>query len=244
MLYAMNDIKALLEIDYKVVFLGLFLILAGFKAIAMLLEWFLFDFLGIETKWMKEKREDHEKILANAQAIKELAEIHKRDNDISNEHDDKLRDEMTQFMTEVRSDIGELKSSLQETFNNRANDRQVSIEREQRLNDRIDSLVDASKQRDVSVEAISNGLEKLTKMFVDGQISDMRHRILNFAASVSSGKKYNMEAYQYTLQIYEDYERILKENKLTNGLVEESVEYIRSSYQEHLKNGDFGNYRL
>lgn len=240
----MNDIKALLEIDFKVVFLGLFLILTGFKAITMLIEWFFFDFLGIETKWMKEKREDHEKILANAQAIKELAEIHKRDNIISNEHDDELRNDLSHFMTEVRGDIGELKNTMQQSQEDSLKYRQISIEKESALNSRIDSLVDSSKQRDMSVEAISNGLEKLTKMFVDGQISDMRHRILNFAASVSSGKKYNMEAYQYTLQIYEDYERILKENKLTNGLVEESVEYIRSSYQEHLKNGDFGNYRL
>ena len=238
-----SNIKELASMNWFECILLIILAMLIWKGLVELVDWF-FNKYGIETKKMKEKREDHEKILANAEAIKELAEIHKRDNDISNEHDDKLRDEMTQFMTEVRSDIGELKSSLQETFNNRANDRQVSLEREQRLNSRIDSLVDSSKQRDTSVEAISNGLEKLTKMFVDGQISDMRHRILNFAASVSSGKKYNMEAYQYTLQIYEDYERILKENKLTNGLVEESVEYIRSSYQEHLKNGDFGNYRL
>ena len=243
----MSNIEQLIQIDFKQLFIWLVLILLVAKTIVDAISGTIGKWLknkGVETKAMREKREDHEMVLANVQAIKELAEIHKRDNDISNEHDDKLRDDMTQFMTEVRSDIGELKSSLQETFNNRANDRQVSLEREQRLNSRIDSLVDSSKQRDTSVEAISNGLEKLTKMFVDGQISDMRHRILNFAASVSSGKKYNMEAYQYTLQIYEDYERILKENKLTNGLVEESVEYIRSSYQEHLKNGDFGNYRL
>ena len=243
----MSNIEQLIQIDFKQLFIWLVLILLVAKTLVDSFSGTIGKWLknkDIETKSMREKREYHEMVLSNAQSIKELAEIHKRDNDISNEHDDKLREDMTKFMTEVRSDIGELKDSLQETFNNRKNDRQVSIEREQRLSNRIDTLVDASKQRDVSIETISNGLEKLTKMFIDGQISDMRHRILNFAASISSGKKYNLEAYEYTLQTYRDYERILKEHNMTNGLVEESVEYIRSAYQEHLKNGDFGNYRL
>ena len=243
----MSNIEQLIQIDFKQLFVWLVLILLVAKTIVDAISGTVGKWLknkGVETKAMREKREDHEMVLANVQAIKELAEIHKRDNDISNEHDDKLRDDMTQFMTEVRSDIGELKSSLQETFNNRKNDRQVSIEREQRLSTRIDTLVDASKQRDISIETISNGLDKLTKMFVDGQISDMRHRILSFAASISSGKKYNMEAYQYVMSIYTDYERILEEHGMTNGLIEESIGFIRSSYQEHLKNGDFGNYRL
>ena len=193
---------------------------------------------------MREKREDHEMILANTQAIKDLAEIHKRDYIVSNEHDDELRNDLSLFMTEVRGDLGELKSSIQESFDNSIRYRQVSIEKEQNLNNRIDNLVNSSKQRDLSVEAISSGLEKLTKMFIDGQISDMRHRILSFAASISSGKKYNMEAYQFIMGIHTDYEKILEEHGMTNGLVEESIEFIRSSYQEHLKNGDFGNYLL
>ena len=240
----MSDIRSLLEIDFKVVFIGLFAILAGLKACTMLVEWLLFDKLGIETKWMREKRQDHETTLANTQAIRELADIHKRDNEISNEHDDELRDDLSHFIMEVRGDIGELKTSMQESFDNSLKYRQVSIDKEKRLDSRIDTLVEASKQRDISIEIINNNLDKLTKMLVDGQINDMRHRILNFAASVSAGKKYNMEAYEYILGSYTDYERILEEHGLTNGLVEESIGFIRSSYQEHLKKGDFGNYRL
>ena len=53
-----------------------------------------------------------------------------------------------------------------------------------------------------------------------------------------------MEAYQFIMSSYSEYEKILEEHGMTNGLVEESIEFIRGSYQEHLKNGDFGNYRL
>ena len=233
----MNDIKALLEIDYKVVFLGLFFLLAGFKAGAMLIEWFFFDFLGIETKWMKARREDHEKILANAQAIKDLSEIHKRDNNISNEHDDKLREDLSLFMTEVRGDIGELKTSMQESFDNSVKYRQVSIEKEKRLDTRIDTLVDSSKQRDISVEAISNGLEKLTKIFIDKEISDYRWEIINFATAISEKKPCNKEAFRHCFATYEKYEKILEENGLENGEVTASMEIITETYKKKLLEG-------
>lgn len=237
MLYAMiSNIKELASINWFECILLIVLAMLIWKGLVELVDWF-FNKYGIETKKMKEKREDHEKILANAQAIKELAEIHKRDNDISNEHDDKLRDEMTQFMTEVRSDIGELKNNLQETFNNRKNDRQVSIEREQRLSARIDALVDASKQRDVSVEAINDGLNKLTQMFVDKQIADYRWSIINFATAISEKKPCTKEAFKHAFTTYERYERILEENGLENGEVKVSMEIISEAYKKKMLEG-------
>ena len=245
----MSNIEQVIQIDFKQLFIWLGLILLTAKILTdafsgTIGKWLEKKGVKIETKNMREKREDHEKILDNAQAIKDLAELHKQDNIISNKHDEEIGEALSKFMLEVRSDIKELKYSMKESFDNSVKYRQISIEKEQNLNNRIDGLVNSSKQRDVSVEAISSGLEKLTKMFIEGQISDMRHRILSFAASISSGKKYNMEAYQFIMTSYSEYEKILEEHGMTNGLVEESIEFIRSSYQEHLKNGDFGNYRL
>ena len=237
MLYVMiSNIKELASMNWLECFILIILAMLVYKGLVELKDWF-FKRYGIETKKMKEERESREKILANAEAIKELAEIHKRDNDISNEHDDKLRDEMTQFMTEVRSDIGELKSSLQETFNNRANDRQVSLEREQRLNSRIDSLVDASKQRDVSVNDISNALNKLTTMFIDKEISDYRWEIINFATAISEKKPCSKEAFRHCFATYEKYEKILEKNGLENGEVTASMEIITETYKKKLLEG-------
>ena len=233
----MNDIKALLEIDFKTVFLGIFLILAGLKAGTMLIEWLLFDKLGIETKWMREKRQDHEMILANSNAIKELAEIHKRDNDISNKHDDELRDDLSQFMSEVRSDIGEIKSNFQESIDNTVKYREVSKAKEKRLDDRIDTLVDASKQRDISVEAISVGLEKLTKIFIDKEISDYRWEIINFATAISENKPCTKEAFRHCFATYEKYEKILEENGLENGEVTVSMEIVSEAYKKKMLEG-------
>ena len=236
----MSNIEQLIQIDFKQLFVWLVLILLVAKTIVDAISGTVGKWLknkGVETKAMREKREDHEMVLANVQAIKELAEIHKRDNDISNEHDDKLRDDMTQFMTEVRSDIGELKSSLQETFNNRKNDRQVSIEREQRLSTRIDTLVDASKQRDISVNEINNALNKLTSMFIDKEISDYRWEIINFATAISENKPCTKEAFRHCFATYEKYEKILEENGLENGEVTVSMEIVSEAYKRKMLEG-------
>lgn len=85
--------------------------------------------------------------------------------------------------------------------------------------------------------AIRRDIANLTNMFLDKQIDDMRSEILNFASSLSSGKKYNRESFKNIFKTYDKYEKILKENGWENGLVEESIGYIRETYRDWLKNG-------
>ena len=78
---------------------------------------------------------------------------------------------------------------------------------------------------------------KINQNSLDKQIDDMRSEILNFASSLSSGKKYNRESFKNIFKTYDKYEKILKENGWENGLVEESIGYIRETYRDWLKNG-------
>lgn len=55
----MEPIQAFFGIDWKTFCITLFTALVGFQVIVQLLNWFLFDFLGIETKAMREKKEEH-----------------------------------------------------------------------------------------------------------------------------------------------------------------------------------------
>ena len=98
------------------------------------------------------------------------------------------------------------------------------------LKDSIKVLTDGQQERDKKIS-------DLTDMFVDKEIDDLRFKILDFASSISSGMKYNRESYDHILKIYGKYEHILEEHDMENGLVEESVKYIQSSYQELLKHG-------
>ena len=57
---------ALTRIDYTSVFISVFIILIGIKAIVSLFEWVI-DKLGVETKWMRKQREEHELLIQTSQ---------------------------------------------------------------------------------------------------------------------------------------------------------------------------------
>lgn len=84
---------------------------------------------------------------------------------------------------------------------------------------------------------IRDDLKKLTNLFIEKQIDDMRYEILDFASSLSSGRKYNKEQFDHILSIDEKYKKILEDNGLENGQVTVSVEYINEVYKEKLRNG-------
>lgn len=86
---------------------------------------------------------------------------------------------------------------------------------------------------------IKEDLESLSNMVFDKNIEDMRWRILDFSSAISNGRKFNRESYDFVLKTYDQYEELLKKRNMTNGLVDETVKYIKNNYQERLKNGDF-----
>lgn len=155
----METIETVIQLDFKTVFLGFFSILFAWKVIQGLIDYFC-DRYGIETKKMREKREDHNSILANTQAIKDLAELHEKDNQISNEHDEMIREELSTFMTEVRTDIKQFTE-------NRVHDREQSREIQRELNNSIKAIVDSQKSRDEQVEALMCGSKELLGNTID-----------------------------------------------------------------------------
>lgn len=168
----MNEITALFEIDFMNIFISVFIILIGIKAIISLFEWIV-DKLGLETKWMKKRREEHELLIQTSKNLTDLQKKHEED-------------------------------------------------------------VKRSDQRD---EEISNDIKKLTQMFVDKEIDDMRWSINSFATSVSEGKPCNKDSFKHCIHVYEKYEKILEENGLENGEVEISMELINEAYKKKLKEG-------
>ena len=86
-------------------------------------------------------------------------------------------------------------------------------------------------------EIIRKDLAKLTKMFVDKQIDDIRYEILDFASSLSAGRQYSKEQFDHIISIDEKYKKILKENDLEKGQVTASMEVITGIYKEKLRTG-------
>ena len=117
-------------------------------------------------------------------------------------------------------------------------DHKMLLDHEQKIN----ALAKKHKQDTDKINneesEIKKDITKLTNMFLDKQIDDMRYEILDFASSLSSGRKHNRESFDHILRIYQKYERILEENNMENGLVEESVKYIQETYHAALKSGE------
>ena len=70
----MNELKALLDLDFKYLFFGFCLILIVGKTLWITIEWLLIEKLGLETKKQKERREDKKLLSETAKLAKTTAE--------------------------------------------------------------------------------------------------------------------------------------------------------------------------
>ncbi len=94
----MSEIKALFQIDFPLVLSSILIIFTGFKGIVTLLEW-IADKTGLEFKWLRKKREDHELLMKTASELVELRNQRNIDVEESIKHD-----------VAIRSDLAELKT--------------------------------------------------------------------------------------------------------------------------------------
>ncbi len=82
-------------------------------------------------------------------------------------------------------------------------------------------------------------LQKLTDMFIEKEIDDMRWEILSFSSALSDGRNFGKEHFEHIISLHTKYETILEENHMENGLVTASMEVIEEIYKEKLRNGTF-----
>ena len=98
--------------------------------------------------------------------------------------------------------------------------------------------VKETKNSIANSEMIKSELNDLKRIVIDKNIEDWRWEILDFSSALSNGRVYNRESFNHVFKIYKKYEKILKENDMENGLVEESIKFIKEEYNERLKNGE------
>ena len=112
-----------------------------------------------------------------------------------------------------------------------------------KLAENLDAI---KKQQDIDREQsikhdneIKVEVREVANLFMDKNIEDMRWRILDFASAISNGRKFNRESYDFIIHTYEQYEVVLKKLGRTNGVVDETMQYIKEEFRERLRNGDF-----
>ena len=147
----MEEIKAFFEIDWKSLSIAVFTALIGFQAIVKVATWFLFDYLGIETKSMREKRNDHELLVTTAKELKDIETKRKQDVEQSIKHDKQIKNDLNDFMNEMREVIRETQSTIEKFADNRIHDREQSLEIQKELTENISKIAKSDDLRDKQI---------------------------------------------------------------------------------------------
>lgn len=162
----MEDINALVQIDLSSLFISVFVILVGMKAFVSALEWAAAK-LGLETKWVREKREQKELLLKTAQNLSELQKKRTEDVEQSIAYDKRIQDELSAFMSEMKQSVAETQAEIKQFAENRVSDRKQSFQIQKELTDAIKAVADGEKERDRQIEALLCGSKELLGAEID-----------------------------------------------------------------------------
>lgn len=143
----MDNLIALREVD-------LFSLLVSFCVIVLAFQFLYKTFVegiiqkfGIETKGMRQKREDHELLIATTKNLALLQEKHESDNVASNEHDDELKELITDFIQDTRNQMDKL---AYDRINDREKSRQIRAD----LAGSIQIIAEDNEKKDKQIEAL------------------------------------------------------------------------------------------
>ena len=99
-IYGMNEITELVHINFVDVFLSIFVILFAARVIVTLFEWVI-DKLGIETRKMRQKREEHELLIKTSEELTVLKDKHEESVKESIRHDQMIKDDISNLADTV-----------------------------------------------------------------------------------------------------------------------------------------------
>lgn len=147
----MGAIQELLTINFSYVFISVFVILIGIKSIASIFEWII-EKLGLETRWIRKRREEHELLIQTSQSLTALQKQHSHDVEESNIHDQSIKEELSSFMTEIKTSVSQTQSEIRQFAENRINDRQQSLAVQKELTDSIKSIIEYNSGKDKQID--------------------------------------------------------------------------------------------
>ena len=159
----MSAITELTKIDYFQLFIIVCTIMFGVKAVWSLFEWFVEKF-GLETKAMRRRREDHNTLLQTVQNLALLQEKHENDNK-------ELKECLSEFITETRNGLDELRLKDIQYSENRVHDREQSINIQHDLVESIKAVADGQLLRDEQIVAVMDGVKELLGDKIDQKYS-------------------------------------------------------------------------
>lgn len=149
----MSDLKQLTQIDWWYVFAAIILLLICIKLVWSLFDWFVFEKLGIETRKMKQRRQESELLKATAELAKTTAENLAKLQARHTKDEEEFRNNLNNYIEESRKDRKALHDEMTKFASDRIGDREQSLGIQKELKDsndardaRIEALVIANKE--------------------------------------------------------------------------------------------------
>ncbi len=147
----MEQIKVLTTLDYSSLFITSFTALIGLKAIVSIFEW-IFDKLGLETKWMRKKREEHDLLIQTSKGLSELQKKHEEDIKQSIVHDSRIKKELSEFMIDIKNTVSETQNDIKQFAENRLHDREQSLQIQRELSESIKEIIETNSDKDKQID--------------------------------------------------------------------------------------------
>ena len=146
----------------------------------------------------------------------------------------KRKKEEKQTLKQLSAQIKEFHNILQE-FNSH-----YSLDNITKRNEWIQHVNEKEISQDNNIQALSETLDKVNQTVLDIQIDNKRSQIIDFACIASDEHiPVTREQFNRIFKMYEDYERIIQENNMTNGEIEIAHSIIVKAYTKHMENHTF-----
>ena len=143
-----------MQIDWWYVIIAFVILLVCVKFIWSLIDWLFFEKLGIETRKMKQKRQDSELLRTTADLAKTTSELAKTTaqnlDKLQQRHikdEEEFRNNLNNYIEESQRDRKALHDEMTRYADNRIDDRKQSLEIQKELKESISA-------RDVQIEAL------------------------------------------------------------------------------------------
>ena len=104
----------------------------------------------------------------------------------------------------------------------------------------IESVNKRLEQNENQSKTLENKIDKNNEVTLDLLIESKRNTIISFANRIVDEKlPVTREQFNRFFKLYDDYEKIIEENNMTNGEVDIAYRLATEAYEEHMRNHSF-----
>lgn len=211
-----DNLEQLTTINWWSVFIAVVLLMLCVKLIWSLFDWIFVEKLGVETKKMRQRRLESEKLKATAELAKTTAENLDKLQKKHCKDEEEFRTNLNNYMEESRQDRRALHEEMTNYSTNRINDRRQSLEIQKELSDAQNKMTD-------TVENICKKLNDMEEKENKRVQSEIKERIAQSYRQYNETKQISFMELEALEDLIETYEAHGGENSFVHSVVQKEM---------------------